>query len=77
MEMAGIDQVHTKILRVPELVILDVGGDKGIAACEIRVHEFPRAGTAANGDFADRLAAIDIPQTIAAQYGFHMGKEPA
>ena len=32
MEMAGIDQIDAEVLCVPELVVLDIGGDKGIAA---------------------------------------------
>ena len=47
VEMAGIDEVQTQIMGIPELIVLHIGGDKGIAASVISIHQLAAAGTAA------------------------------
>ena len=63
-KMTRVDEVQPQIMGVPELVVLDVGGDKGVAAGIKSLHQSPGAGTAAYGNPVDWPAAIHIPQTL-------------
>ena len=67
VKMACIDQVEPQIEGIPELVVLDVGGDEGVAADGQSIHHLTGAASAAYGDLLHRLAGVYIAQTLAAQ----------
>ena len=66
VKMPGIDQIKPQGLGIPELVVLHITGDKGIAAGTKRFIQSIGTGTAAYSDPAHGLAAVCIPQTGAA-----------
>ena len=75
IEMAGIDEIQSQILCVPEIVVFGVGGDEGVATGLHGFLHFAAAAAAAAGDLADGFSGICIAQSFAAQCGFYVGKE--
>ena len=75
MEMAGINQIQTQIIGIPELVVFHIGSDEGIAAGFHGIHNFGCAGTAAHGDLGNRFACIHIAKSFTAQGSFDSGQE--
>ena len=60
MEMAGIDEIHTKILGIPELIVLYICGDEGVAASLHCSPQFAGTCATAHSNLTDRLTAIYI-----------------
>ena len=73
--MSGIDDGHTQISGIPELVVFYIRGDEGIAACTVSIHQLTAAGTAAYADLANRFATISIAKTGATQGFLHLLQE--
>ena len=65
--MSRIDQRDAKRNRVGKGVVLDVGGDKGVAAQLRHARKLPRAGAAAHGDGPDFPPAVGITQARTVQ----------
>ena len=72
VEVTGVDEVQTQLLGVPELVVLNVGSNKGVAAGIQGFQYSTGAAAAADGYFAHRLAPIHIAKALAAQSLLHM-----
>ena len=66
-EMSRIDQIQSQIVSIPELVILDIRGDEGIATGTDGIQYLAGAGTAAYSNFSDRLSAVYIAKTFTAK----------
>ena len=75
MKMARVDHIKAQLLRIPEGVITDVAGDKGITACINGFLPFAGTSTAADGHLADRFTTIHIAEHLTAQLAFYMGEE--
>ena len=75
MEMTGIDHVKAQFLCIPEGVIADIAGDKGVTAGLHRFLPFTGTGTTAISHFSDGLAAIYITKSMATQFFLYMGEE--
>ena len=75
VKMTGINQIHADVIGIPELVVFDICCDKGITACGESFHHLISAGTAADGNLANRLASVYITHPIATQLFFYGGKE--
>ena len=67
VEVAGVDEIQSQVVGIPELVVLNVGGDEGVAAGMDGFRESVAAGTAAYGHFPDRFTAVRIAQPLAAE----------
>ena len=66
-KMSRVDQCDAKRNRVGKGVVLDVGGDKGVAAQLRHARKLPRAGAAAHGDSPDFPPAVGITQARTVQ----------
>ena len=77
VEVAGVDEVHAQLISGAELVVLDVGGDEGVAAGIQSLQHCAGAAAAANGDFADALAAVHIAKTAASEVALHISEKIA
>ena len=75
VEMSRIDDGHAQIPGIPKLVVFHIGSDKGITTCQIGIHQFAAAGSAAYTDLGNGFAAISIAQPFTAQNSLYMGKE--
>ena len=75
MEMTCLDEVQSAIIGIPENIVFDVGGDKGITPGIQRFPEEITAGAAAYGYLLHRSAAGYITQPGTAQRSFYMGKK--
>ena len=69
--MTGIDHGKSQLIGIPEIVVADVAGDEGVAACVDGILPHTGASATANCYLADRLAAIHITQSVAAQFFLH------
>ena len=75
MEVTGIDEIQTQILCIPELVVLHIRSDEGIASGSQNFRHTAGAAAAAHGHFPDRLAGIHIAQAVAAEVFLDSRKE--
>ena len=67
VKMARVDQVEPQILGIPELVVLDVGRDEGIASGGQSIHHLAGTASAAHGNLLHRIAGVDVAQALTAQ----------
>ena len=75
VKMAGINQIQPQVLGVPEAVVLDIRGHKGVATGGSDFGKKVCAGPAAYGNAAAGLPGADIPEPLAAQFGFYRFQE--
>ena len=69
-KMIRVNEIQTQLGSPLELVILDIGGNVGVAAQARGVFDVIRSGTAHNGKFLYRTAGIAITQAVGMEYVF-------
>ena len=73
--VSGVNQVEAQRLRLLELVVFDVRGDKGIASAGRCQGAHIPAGAAAHSHLADRASPVHKPDAVGAQQLLYLSGE--
>ena len=66
-EMICVNEIQSQFLCLQKLIVLQIGGNIGVASGLVSLHHFAAAGPAAACDDLNRLSAINIAQTVGVQ----------
>ena len=74
-EVSGVDEIYALLISLDELVVLDVGGDEGVAALGEGQRQVARAGAAADAEAAHGLARSGVAQAVCAEAVLDVAQE--